>query len=65
MSKHTETVKVVVRARPINKKEIDNGSIEIVGIDQSVMQVSLAHPTSNEKPRVFTFDMVYGGDSKQ
>ena len=29
------------------------------------MQVSLEHPTEGEKPRVFTFDMVYGGDSKQ
>ena len=49
----------------MNKKEFDNGSTEIVAIDQSVMQVSLEHPQQKENPRVFTFDMVYGGDSKQ
>jgi hypothetical protein len=33
MSKNTETVKVIVRSRPMNKKEFDNGSTEIVTID--------------------------------
>ena len=64
MSKSTETVKVIVRSRPMNKKEFDNGSKEIVGIDQQSCQVSLEHPNDEGKPRSFTFDMVYGGDSK-
>jgi hypothetical protein len=33
MSKPTETVKVVVRGRPMNKKEKENGSVEIVDIN--------------------------------
>ena len=33
MSKNTETVKVIVRARPMNKKEIDNGSTSVVTMD--------------------------------
>jgi hypothetical protein len=33
MSKNVETVKVVVRSRPMNKKEFENGSTEIVAID--------------------------------
>lgn len=64
-SKSTETVKVVVRARPMNKKEFDNGSTEIVNIDQQYCQVSVENPQADEKPRTFTFDMVYDGTSKQ
>ena len=33
MSKNTETVKVIVRTRPMNSKEFENGSTEIVKID--------------------------------
>jgi hypothetical protein len=62
MSKNTETVKVIVRSRPMNKKEFDNGSTEIVTIDQSLCSVSLL--SEKEQPRTFTFDMVYGGNSK-
>lgn len=64
MSKSTETVKVIVRSRPMNKKEFDNGSKDIVTMDQATCQVNLEHPTDGT-PRTFTFDMVYGGDSKQ
>ena len=62
MSKNTETVKVIVRARPMNKKEIDNGSTSIVDMDGALCSCTLNQP--NEKPRTFTFDMVYGADSK-
>lgn len=65
MSKNVETVKVVVRCRPMNRKEIDQGSESIVTMDQSIMQVSLAHPNGQDNPRNFTFDMVYGVESKQ
>jgi len=58
MSKNTETVKVIVRARPMNKKEIDNGSTSVVTMDQSLCSCTLND--KNEKPRTFTFDMVYG-----
>jgi hypothetical protein len=32
-TKNTETVKVIVRTRPMNSKEFENGSQCIVGID--------------------------------
>jgi hypothetical protein len=33
MSKNTETVKVMVRTRPMNKKEIDQGCQSVVTVD--------------------------------
>jgi kinesin family member 11 len=37
-----------------------------VSIDGKLTQVYLANPKAiDEKPRTFTFDMVYGDDSKQ
>jgi hypothetical protein len=62
MSKNTECVKVMVRARPMNKKEIDNGSQNVVSIDSSLCSVTIQNEGG---PRTFTFDMVYDGDSLQ
>ena len=31
----TETVKVMVRVRPMNKKEIDMGCARVVGVDKA------------------------------
>jgi hypothetical protein len=36
MTKNTETVKVIVRARPINANELAGGSTCVVDIDQSL-----------------------------
>lgn len=47
----------------MNKKELDNGSSAIVTMDQSVCSCTLMD--KDDKPRTFTFDMVYGADSKQ
>ena len=52
----------MVRARPMNKKEIDNGSQNVVSIDSSLCSVTIQNEGG---PRTFTFDMVYDGDSLQ
>ena len=52
----------MVRARPMNKKEIENGSQNVVSIDSSVCSVTIQNEGG---PRTFTFDMVYDGDSLQ
>ena len=41
MSKGNETVKVMVRCRPMNVKEINNGSVNIVKVDSSTNTVFL------------------------
>lgn len=60
----SECVKVMVRCRPMNSKEIARGSISICGIDKATNQV-IVRPgeegASNEK--IFAYDSVYGVDS--
>jgi len=63
MSKNTETVKVIVRCRPMNKNEVGRGSKPIVHMDQNNSSCTLEDP--QEKPRTFTFDCVFGAESKQ
>ena len=73
MSKNTETVKVMIRTRPMNQKEFDRGtfkfsilgSTRIVKCDGGTGQVHLFKPNESTNPRTFTFDRVYGEDSTQ
>ena len=62
-----ECVRVMVRARPMNSKEINHGSKNIVEVDKSVNQVIIKTPDDPDNPegRGFTFDAVYGPDSTQ
>lgn len=59
----SECVRVMVRCRPMNKKEIANGSQECVKIHKNINQVQLHSTTGNEPEKNFTFDSVYGADS--
>ena len=58
-----ECVKVMVRSRPMNKMEINNGSNKCVEIDHAVKQVVLHGADTPE--RAFTFDAVYDETSTQ
>ena len=58
-----ECVQVMVRARPMNQREISNNSKNVIEIDKSVNQVILKDPSSKDQGRPFTFDAVYGIDS--
>lgn len=57
-----ECVKVMVRARPMNTKERNNGSDKCIEIDKSVNSVIL-HSKETGEPRQFTFDAVYDENS--
>jgi len=64
----SECVKVVVRCRPINKKEIANGCKECVKILKNINQLQLLENTgdrSESTEKNFSFDAVYGADSTQ
>jgi hypothetical protein len=65
MSKNsTETVKVMVRVRPMNKKELGQGCKSIVTVDKDINQIELNKPDEDGQPgRAFTFDSVYDCDS--
>lgn len=60
-------VKVCVRCRPLNEKEKGNGNQKVVSVDKNRGIVSVRNPTceQGEPPKTFTFDHVFGDDSKQ
>ncbi|XP_068432996.1 kinesin-like protein KIF3C [Clinocottus analis] len=67
-NKSSESVKVVVRCRPLNRKEESNGPAgSIVQMDLRLGQVILRNPraTASEPQKTFTFDAVYDANSKQ
>ncbi|XP_059897573.1 kinesin-like protein KIF3C [Gadus macrocephalus] len=68
-NKSSESVKVVVRCRPLSRKEEANVSSagSIVDMDLRLGQVVLRNPRAppSEPQKTFTFDAVYDGNSKQ
>ncbi|XP_068072748.1 kinesin-like protein KIF3B isoform X1 [Danio rerio] len=67
-SKSSESVKVVVRCRPMNEKERVANFNRVVSVDVKLGQVAVCNPrgaSSHEHPKVFTFDSVYDWNSKQ
>ncbi|XP_013384616.1 kinesin-like protein KIF3A isoform X3 [Lingula anatina] len=65
--KDSDNVRVVVRCRPINSKEKDSGCKLTVNIDEVRGTVTVQNPNApqGEPPKVFTFDTVFGMESKQ
>lgn len=67
-SKSSETVKVVVRCRPMNEKERAANFERVVSMDVKLGQIIVRNPrggSSHEHPKVFTFDSVYDWNSRQ
>ena len=60
-----ECVKVVVRCRPMNRKERDEDRKSIVEMDCSLGQVKLSNPRRCGAEKLFTFDQVYDETSTQ
>uniref|UniRef100_A0A8C1EQG3 Kinesin-like protein n=1 Tax=Cyprinus carpio carpio TaxID=630221 RepID=A0A8C1EQG3_CYPCA len=66
-AKNGEAVKVVVRCRPLNRKEESMGYENSVQMDVKLGQVALRNPKAGpgELLKTFTFDAVYDACSKQ
>ncbi|XP_076596171.1 kinesin-like protein KIF3B [Chaetodon auriga] len=67
-SKNSESVKVVVRCRPMNEKEWAAKFERVVSVDVKLGQIIVRNPreaSASELPKVFTFDSVYDWNSKQ
>ncbi|CAG0878873.1 unnamed protein product [Darwinula stevensoni] len=61
-----ENVRVVVRVRPMNEAEVQANYENAVEVDSAKGSLSLMPPNkASEPPKVFTFDLVFGPDSKQ
>ncbi|XP_063040320.1 kinesin family member 3Cb isoform X2 [Engraulis encrasicolus] len=67
MAKNSETVKVVVRCRPINKKEETMNQEKIVEVDVRLGQVAVRNPKAlpGALMKTFAFDAVYDKASTQ
>ncbi|XP_053365916.1 kinesin family member 3Cb isoform X2 [Clarias gariepinus] len=66
LGKKAETVRVVVRCRPLNKKEEAMSHERIVEVDVKLGQVSVRNPkAAGTLNKTFTFDAVYDMFSKQ
>uniref|UniRef100_W5MWJ4 Kinesin-like protein n=1 Tax=Lepisosteus oculatus TaxID=7918 RepID=W5MWJ4_LEPOC len=65
-SEVSDNVKVVVRCRPINQKERMMGHKQAVTVDEIRGTITVNKIDSpNEPPKTFTFDTVFGPESKQ
>ena len=63
-SSSTETVKVMVRVRPMNKKEHARGCNSILKVEKTLNQIGITKPEApNEPSKDFTFDSVYDTDA--
>jgi len=62
-SDNADNVKVVVRCRPMNEKETNSNYTQVVKIDEVRGQVIVQG--SNDVPKTYTFDTVFGANSKQ
>ena len=62
-AKGSETVKVVVRCRPLNKTEIGDGRDQIVDMNEKMGTCVISPP--NSEPKTFTFDAVYPPNTAQ
>ncbi|CAK61968.1 unnamed protein product (macronuclear) [Paramecium tetraurelia] len=65
--KRKECVKVVVRARPLSSKEIEEGRKRIVDVDTSRKEINIQNikGDNNEAQRTFVFDEVFDLNSQQ
>lgn len=62
-----ENVRVVVRVRPLNGKELDGHCKNIVCVDTINSEITVENPNAaqGEPPKVFSFDAVFDTDSTQ
>ncbi|XP_073969867.1 kinesin-like protein 64D [Rhodnius prolixus] len=62
-----ENVRVVVRARPLSKREIESGYSSIISVNRINGSISVKNPSGGlqDLPKVFVYDIVFDTDSKQ
>ena len=64
--KDDDCVKVVVRCRPMNRKEIEDGRERVVDMNLKTNQVQVRNPKqAGDASKPFTFDKIYDWNSMQ
>ncbi|CAM9958619.1 unnamed protein product [Heterosigma akashiwo] len=66
-SKNDECVKVVVRIRPLSRKELQDGHKACTEAHMSNGQITVRNPRADERepPKTFTFDAAFSPDATQ
>ena len=64
-SDSAETVKVVIRCRPLSKNEMAQGHEVVVNVPKGRGEIFVDKPDANEAPKQFTFDHCYDWTAKQ
>jgi len=60
----SEAVKVVVKCRPMNRREKEMDCKQVLDVDSSTGQCSITNTKDRDAPaKTFTFDGAYGGDA--
>ncbi|XP_077979218.1 osmotic avoidance abnormal protein 3-like isoform X2 [Glandiceps talaboti] len=59
----SEAVKVIVRCRPLNERELNMKCKTVMKMDGNKGQCAIVKPNSNDPPKMFTFDGAYYIDS--
>ncbi|VDH89906.1 kinesin family member 3A, partial [Mytilus galloprovincialis] len=67
IEKQDDCVRVCVRCRPLNDTEVKQGCVMCVKVDEvrGSIEVNIPNSQHGEPPKKFTFDMVFGPNSKQ
>jgi hypothetical protein len=61
-----ECIQVMVRCRPLSRKEKEENCSHIVDIDTSIRQLSIKNPAApNDVPKSFTYDGVFDDSTQQ
>lgn len=65
LTEKNEAVKVCIRCRPMNEKEIAAGHAKVVDVPRDRPEIWIQRPFAQEEPKQFTFDLTYGDEAKQ
>lgn len=60
-----ECVRVMIRCRPMNKKETDRGSYSVMTLDEKAKTASIKNPADESNTRLFTYDAVFKPETSQ
>lgn len=59
----SEKVKVIVRVRPMNQKELDEKSKPCTAVDEKLNSIQLTKPDDTQDSKTFTYDYAFGSQT--
>lgn len=62
-----ENVRVIIRLRPLNKRELETNSLNVTQVDEQKQQITIKKPgsQSSDVPKTYRFDHILTEDSTQ